>query len=55
MKTVKKTEKKAELKAEPKKEVKYSLYKDNQFVKSFNNKEEAVREAKVLGVRVEEE
>jgi hypothetical protein len=37
------------------KPTKYSLYKENQFVKSFDNKEDAVREAKVLGVRVEEE
>ena len=50
-----------EIKKETKKVVKlvkptkYSLYKENQFVKSFDNKEDAVREAKVLGVRVEEE
>ena len=39
----------------PKKSVKYSLYKDHLFVKSFNNLEDATTEAKVLGVRVVEE
>jgi len=55
MKTVKKEAPKKEVTREAKKIIKYSLYKDNQFIKAFDNKEEAETEAKVLGVRVVEE
>lgn len=58
MKIIKTKEpKKAEAKKEVKtdvKDVKYVVMKDNLEVKTFNSKEEAEAEAKVLGCRVEE-
>lgn len=52
MKIIKTKEIKKEVKKEIPANIKYSLYKDHLFVKSFDNEADAIKEAKVLGVKV---